>query len=175
MPAKFLRIPLSLLLLCTLLLPGCQRDEALTETAAPVKSTIEYNHTFRITCLSSQYEYDSRQMEKEAPLHFELLLEYIGEEPSVTIWHRMSIGAIEFLHANRESVLPIVVGDVLASSVLEKGEVCTVSVSTGAREYEVLGGLSRGDYIAFAFVDFEYGPDAEEHVFCTLELPFAIV
>ena len=57
-------------------------------------------------------------MEKESPLHFTLQLEYIGEEPSVTIWRNEAIGGIEMMHANGESVLPLVIGDTLGRTEL---------------------------------------------------------
>ena len=87
-----------------------------------MKSTVICNDTFRITCTSGQYEYNSKEIQKEDPFNFELQREYIGEEPSVTIWRSESIGGIEMLYANRESVLPLVIGDTRGSTELKKGE-----------------------------------------------------
>ena len=83
-----------LLILSILLLCGCSNGEVDLAAAAPVKSTVICNDTFRITCTSGQYEYNSKEIQKEDPFNFELQLEYIGEEPSVTIWRSESIGGI---------------------------------------------------------------------------------
>ena len=164
-----------LLIWSVLLLCGCSNREVDPAAAAPVKSTVICNDTFRITCTSGQYEYNSKEIQKEDPFNFELQLEYIGEEPSVTIWRSESIGGIEMLYANRESVLPLVIGDTRGSTELKKGEVYTIYTWTGSSEYEHVGGFSCGNYIAFACVDFGYGEDGEESVRCVLEMPFVIV
>ena len=165
----------SLLIVCVLCLCGCSNGGNGPVSTQPIKSVVEYDRMFRITCLSNQYIYDSKQMEKESPLHFTLQLEYIGEEPSVTIWRNEAIGGIEMMHANGESVLPLVIGDTLGSTELKKGEVYTITVWTGESEYDYLGGFSPGDYIAAAHVSFSLDYDLEKDVLCFIDLPFVIV
>ena len=67
-----------LLIACVLWLSGCSNGGNGPVSTQPIKSVVEYDGMFRITCLSNQYIYDSKQMEKEYPLHFTLQLEYIG-------------------------------------------------------------------------------------------------
>lgn len=162
-------------MLTMLLLCACTNTGTDSEAACPVKSSMVYNDTFRITYVSRQYEYDSGKMKKEAPLYFELWIEYIGKDSSVTIWHREAIGGVEMLYNTGESVLPLVIGDSLGSMELQKGESFLVCTWTGASEYEFLGGFPRGNYIAEACVDFDFGENGEESVCCFLDLPFTIV
>ena len=63
MPAKFFRIPLlSLLLLCALLLPGCQRDEALTEEEiASIEAIFHRENSRAFTCMLLSSEYAAPQ------------------------------------------------------------------------------------------------------------------
>lgn len=160
-----------LLLIGALSLYGCAGRES---PPARVESRLVWNDTFRVTYFSRQYEYRTGSMQEEAPLHFELWLEYIGEEPSVTIWHCASIGGVEMLDSNGEPMLPLVIGDTLCSTELERGKSCLVTVWTGACEYDEWGGFPEGDYIARAFVDFSFGGGEEENVRCVLDLPFTI-
>ena len=66
-----------LLIWSVLLLCGCSNREVDPAAAAPVKSTVICNDTFRITCTSGQYEYNSKEIQKEDPFNFELQLENI--------------------------------------------------------------------------------------------------
>lgn len=165
----------ALMVLTVLLLCGCSNEKSAV--VLPVKSTIVYDDTFRITCLSRQYEYNADEMQKDAPLHFELQLEYIGRDASVTVWHSIPIGGFQLLDQDHKFLYyPQAFLDSLCETELEKGEVYTVCTWTGTDEYEFLGGFFCGDYIAEALVEFSYLENGtEEDVCCSLELPFKIV
>ncbi|MDE7218133.1 MAG: hypothetical protein K2O45_00680 [Oscillospiraceae bacterium] len=113
-------------------------------------------------------------MQKEAPLCFELKIEYIGDEPSITIWHGDPIGGVELMNQDGTAILPFVAGDSRSASELEKGKEYSIEVFTGAVEYELFGGFAPGNYIAEASVAFKFGKNAAEELVCVLDLPFAV-
>lgn len=125
---------------------------------------------FIITLSSQQYSYKYRDINPSAPFHFELAVEYVGNEPEIEITHGSAIGVVDIVDPYRETKFANGIAEEKVVSTLEKNKPITY-VFTGNIEYEYLGGFSRGSYSAQAFGKFSTEDKRYEF---RLNIPFEI-
>ena len=125
---------------------------------------------FIIKLSSQQYSYEYRDINPSAPFHFELTVEYVGNEPEIEITHGSSIGVVDIVDPYRETKFANAIGAEKVVSTLEKNKQITY-VFTGRTEFEYLGGFSRGNYSARAFGLFSTEDKRYEF---RLSIPFVI-
>lgn len=140
------------LLLCLLLfLFGC----GVSGGSDPVQASAEQGD-FRATLTSARSVYDSDSLDPEAPLDFEVRVDYLGQEGEVPIFYGADLGYIALY--NEEGI-----------DILEDYGLCFplyaqygtlgpdkpfVQSFTGDQAYALLGELSAGSYVAKTRVSF---------------------
>lgn len=158
-----------------LLFSGCgSEEEDKGETmAVPVERSSICHEDFRITFSTPNNIYIAKKMDKEAPLHFEIKVEYLGDEPEVKIFHSSSLYSVILETEEREALLDTVMHQELGSTVLKKNEPF-IATYTGKAEYDYLGSIPKGSYQARAAVEFYLDEGLKDKIRCSQIIPFTV-
>lgn len=139
------------------------------ESVPAPKASIQIDD-FIIKLSSQQYSYKYRDINPSEPFHFELMVEYVGNEPEIEIVHGTSIGVVDIIDPSMETKFTNAIGAERVVTTLEKNKPI-IYVFTGKTEYEYLGGFSRGNYSAKGFGFFS--TEDKDYEF-RLNIPFVI-
>lgn len=166
-------------LLCLLFLSGCKSSlDGLVRASAA-------QGDFQVELTSVQSVYDRSNLNPEAPLDFEVRVEYRGQQEEIHIAYGATLGYVWLCNDEGADILEaysVTHPDYLKHGTLRPEEPFVKSF-TGESAYKLLGGLPAGKYVAKTHVSFDVveeelsgaGPaDPKESIELNLELPFEI-
>lgn len=176
---RFFQLTLWSALCMTVLLSGCRSGPD-----GPVRVRVT-REDIQVTFTSAQYIYDSSDMDPEAPLDFEVRIDYLGQEKEVQIYYGTELGYVWLYNNEGADILEdenITFPSVGIIGTLRPGEPF-VELFTGETAYALLEGIPVGSYTAKTHVSFdvvqegtsEADPEeVKESIEMELELPIQI-